>query len=244
MLTVTVVDRIGDAELPLPLANVFKHRATESTGGSLLNDTRMNAQTVIGAELYQPLVYAYWTYREVMRYSLTDRSLVENPSTEREVQLLNVLLPLYAQNPILILGNPVRVRDALQATKETFNASGVSFDWRTPNYDLSAISTDLHSDQWMRGFAREGNVNKGKVYGNAIELDQIFKLIATDSATNEVGVTLQVPGAALMVRILHGGRVQFYNFSSSNLWERSHDTFGDPIPLIYQTLAFLRRYAA
>ncbi|KAL8864918.1 MAG: hypothetical protein Q9198_009566, partial [Flavoplaca austrocitrina] len=145
----------------------------------------MNAQTVIGAELYQPLVYAYWTYREVMRYSLTDRSLVENPSTEREVQLLNVLLPLYAQNPILILGNPVRVRDALQATKETFNASGVSFDWRIPNYDLSAISTDLHSDQWMRGFAREGNVNKGKVYGNAIELDQIFKLIATDSATNE-----------------------------------------------------------
>jgi hypothetical protein len=104
------------------------------------------------------------------------------------------------------------------------------------------LTIDLHDDQWMRSFARDGNVNKGKLYGNAIELDQIFNQISIDSEANEVGVTLQIPNAALMVRILTEGRIQFYNFSSNNVWERSHDEFGDPLPLIYETLEFLQRY--
>jgi len=151
-------------------------------------------------------------------------------------------MPRDEDKPILLFGSTGKALQALRATEGAMKAGGVDFGWYIPEYDLKAISTDLNDDQWMRSFAREGNVNKGKLYGNAIELDQIFNLISLDSEPNEVGVTLQIPNAALMVRILHGGRVQFYNFSSNHVWERHHDEFGDPLPLIYQTLEFLQRY--
>jgi hypothetical protein len=130
MITLTVAQRLGSGRLPIPLIETYQHRLAASRGGSLLNDTRMNAQTVVGDELYQPLVYAFWTYRETMNYRLTDNRLVEDPENRRVVELVNILVPINEQKPILAFGSAKRTTDALQAMKQALESAGGQIDYR------------------------------------------------------------------------------------------------------------------
>ena len=76
--------------------------------------------------------------------------------------------------------------------------------------DTDRIRSD-HPEQWVRGFVgRKGHVQKGRVYGEAIEQDLVFEEALSTSKSKEAGWPTHFFGGSVKVRVTYSGCVTIH----------------------------------